>query len=203
MEGQIKGQLIGKRIIKKALISIVIVLVMLAFFIFFQFGNWRLNWSLQKINYQTYNHIGPDFSFHYPDYYQFDGDESKKFGDQYLGGFKLKTDQRTGCDLRINPFGLNFAKSDSEIENAIKNDLSKSAKEFKLISSQRTKIGNEEAFQIDFTFLDPTNNTVRLSQVLMSHAGTGYMMVCGTGEYQYQFFQKDFEEFFKNFRWIK
>ena len=204
MEGTGKEQN-SKRgiIIKKSLLAIGIVLVILAFFVYFQKAGWRLDWSVQKINYQKYSHIGPDFSFHYPDYYQFDGDTDKKFGDQYIAGFRLKTDQRTGCDLRYSSFGLNFQKSDMEIQNAIKADLSKSIKGFNLLSVKRIKFGAEDAFLAEFNFLDPTNNTMRLSQTLTSHAGADYIVVCGTGDYQYKYFQKDFKNFSDTFTWEK
>jgi hypothetical protein len=103
--------------------------------------------------------------------------------------------------MRYNQVGLNFQKTDAEIKDALIKDLSQSAKEFKLISAQRIKLGGEDAFRTEFSFLDPTGNIVRLSQVLTSHAGADYILVCGTGDYQYKYFQKDFQNFFDTFSW--
>lgn len=202
MEGREKKLFIKKHI-EQGLFFVIIILLISAFYIFFQKSGWRFDWSVQKINYLKYEHIAPDFSFRYPDYFQFDGDKEKKFGADYIAGFRLKTDQRTGCDLRFNSFGLNFSKSDQEIEDAIKNDLSKSVKEFNLIETKRIKFGGEDAFAVDFTFLDPIGNRTRLTQIMVSYNKANYLAICGTGEYQYKFFQKDFADFFESFQWGK
>jgi hypothetical protein len=204
MEGQEKKEPSKKRkLLEKTLFVMIGILILLAFFVVANRSGWRLDWSLQKINFLKYNHIGPDFNFRYPDYFHFDADAEKKFGTDYIAGFKLITDQRTGCDLRYNSFGLNFQKSDEEIQKAIESDLKKNAKEFRAIKGQRMKFGGDDAYLLDFSFLDPTGNTVRLAQVLTSHAGADYLVVCGTGEYQYKYFQKDFQDFFENFQWEK
>lgn len=204
MEGQEKKEPAKKKkFLEKILFLLIAVLIFLAFLVVANRSGWRFVWSLQKINYLTYDHIGPDFNFRYPDYYHFDSDSEKRFGQDYIAGFKLRTDQRTGCDIRYNPFGLNFQKSDEEIQKAIEDDLAKTAKEFTLIKGQRMKLDGDDAFLTDFSFLDPTGNTVRLAQVLTTHAGADYLMVCGTGEYQYKFFQRDFSDFFENFQWEK
>ena len=204
MEGQEKEEPSRKRkLLEKTLFIMIGILILLAFFVVVNRSGWRFDWSLQKINYLKYSHIGPDFNFRYPDYYHFDTDAEKRFGTDYLAGFKLRTDQRTGCDIRYNSFGLNFQKSDNEIQEAIENDLAKNTKEFFLIKGKRTKFSGEDAFLMDFTFLDPTGNTVRLTQILTSSGGSDYLIVCGTGEYQYKYFQRDFNDFFENFQWEK
>ncbi|HAR99758.1 MAG: hypothetical protein US57_C0009G0030 [Candidatus Moranbacteria bacterium GW2011_GWC2_37_73] len=163
----------------------------------------RINAGISKINYESYSHIGPDFSFKFPNAFVADNDEEKKYGDSYLGGFRLKGDQRTGCDVRSNPVGINFQKSDQEIHNAVASDLSTHIKDFKEISSLRTKIGGEDAYMIEFSFTDPLGNRTRVSQAITSHQGNSYVFVCGTGEYQYEFFADDFNDFFKSFRWTR
>lgn len=161
----------------------------------------RFFWKLEKVDYRQYRHLGPNFSFAYPDYYVIDEDAEKKFGADYLAGMRLKTDRRTGCDIRNNPFGLNFSKSDDEIRTALEKDLSASAKEFRSISADRIRIDGEDAFELEFSFTDPINDRVRLSQTIVSHGGGNYMIVCGTGEYQYPFFQDDFDDFYSKIRW--
>lgn len=161
----------------------------------------RLDFSIQKINYQNYNHIGPDFSFRYPDYYVFDGDEEKKYGIGYMGGFRLISDQRTGCDVRQSETMINFQKTDQEIQSALEENFKKSVKNFELIKTERRKIGGEDAFNFEFSFTDPLGSTAHLSQVITAHDNVGYLLVCGTGDYQYKYFQKDFTDFLDSFQW--
>lgn len=202
MEGLDKEQFSKKRKITRNLLNLImVVLVVGTFFIFIQKSGWRLNWFLEKISYQKYEHIGPNFSFRYPDYFQLDVDEQKKFGDKYIAGIRLKTDQRTGCDLRYNSVGIDFQKTDQEIRNAISAELSQGAKEYELVSSERIKLDGEDAFLAEFTFLDPTGSVVRLSQIITSHAGANFILICGTGDYQYRYFQKDFQDFLDSFEW--
>jgi hypothetical protein len=171
-----------------------------------KFGNleilgWRLDAKLTKVNYREYNHVAPDFSFRYPDYFQTDDDSQHKYGDNYAAGFKLKSDQRTGCDVRTASAGINFKKSDQEIQAALVKELSQNAKDFKLLSSERMKIGGEDAYLVSFSFTDPIGSTARLSQIMTSHAGENYLLICGTGDYQYQFFSRDFDNFLRSFSW--
>ncbi|MFA5994161.1 MAG: hypothetical protein WC823_04335 [Parcubacteria group bacterium] len=203
MEGQVLELSQKKKWLERSLFLTIIILVILAFFVVANRSGWRVDWSVQKVNYLKYSHIGPDFSFRYPDYFHLDTDVEKRFGTDYIAGFKLRTNQGTGCDVRYNSFGLNFQKSDQEIQAAIEKDLSQTAKEFHLISSKRLQVDGEQAFLVEFDFLDPTGDTVRLAQMLTSHAGMDYALICGTGEYQYKYFQRDFADFFSNFRWVK
>lgn len=190
-----------KKIIEKILLAVIIVLIFSAFFVLIKKSGWRINAFIEKINYKKYNHIGPDFNFAYPDYYVFDADEQKKFGNSYIGGFRLKTDQRTGCDVRLSETGINFQKSEKEISEALEKDFSQNVKDFKLIGTKITKIDGEKAFLLDFSFTDPIGTAVRLSQIMVSHGGTNHLLICGTGEYQYKYFQKDFDGFFNSFQW--
>lgn len=196
---------------KKDLKKIVIVLLMVLVFAGIAKGlmiwkdthvlGFRINLGVSRVNHEKYSHIGPDFSFKFPDTFVTDNDEQKKYGDSYLGGIRLKGDARTGCDVRSNPVGINFKKSDKEIHDAVVGDLSQHIKDFKEISSSRTIIGGENAYKVDFSFTDPLGNRTRISQIITSHAGNSYVFVCGSGEYQYNFFKDDFNDFFKSFRW--
>jgi hypothetical protein len=161
----------------------------------------RTRLTISRVQYSPYSHIGPDFSFKFPDYFLADSDEQKKYGDSYLGGFRLKGDQRTGCDVRSNPVGINFQKSDKVIHDAVIGDLAAHIKDFQEVSAERRTIGGENAYVVEFTFTDPLNSRTRISQTITSHAGNNYVFVCGTGEYQYGFFADDFNDFLKSFRW--
>lgn len=191
--------------LQKIFVAVFYLAVILGIILYFSnslFG-WKMNFFLDKINYKNYSHIGPDFSFKYPDYFQIDNGEGKNYGTSYLTGLKLYSDSRTGCDIRFNTAGLNFQKSDREIANALIGEISKSAKDFNLIGYNRFKIDGENAFSLEFSFTDPINSKVYLNQILTGHGNNFYMIICGTGEYQYKFFKKDFESFLDSFHWKK
>ena len=190
------------QIILIVIFYLAIILGILSFFSGNLFG-WRTSIFVDKINYKNYSHIGPDFSFKYPDYFQIDNGEGKNYGDNYLAGLKLSSDSRTGCDIRLNSTGLNFQKSDDEITKALVSEISKSAKDFGLISSKRFKINKENAFSLEFSFTDPINSKVHLNQILTGHGDNFYMIICGTGDYQYKFFEKDFQSFLGSLKWEK
>lgn len=184
----------------KIIILILIVLVFISYLKGSLFG-WRTDIFIKKIAYKKYNHIAPNFSFEYPAHYNIDNDPENLYGDNYSTGFKLATDSRAGCDIRVNPAGINFQKSDEEIKKVLSEDMAKSAKDFKLIKAERIKIDGQDAFSLDFTFSDPLNNQIRLNQIMTSHENNHFVFICGTGAYQYQFLEKDFNDFKKSFSW--
>lgn len=187
----------------KAINIIVLILVALGLIVYLS-GNifgLRTDVFIDKISYKKYDHIGPNFSFKYPDYYEIDNGENKNYGESYLTGLKLTTDSRTGCDIRLSKKGINFKKSDQEISDALTEEISKSAKDFELKKYKRIKIDGNEAFSQEFTFTDPLGNRTRVNQVMGGNDKNFYIFICGTGEYQYKFFQKDFNDFLKSFQW--
>lgn len=188
------------QIILVVIFYVAIVLGFIAFFFDNIFG-WRLNIFADRIKYEKYSHIGPDFNFKYPNYFQIDDGEGKNYGDAYLTGLRLNSDSRTGCDIRLNKVGLNFQKSDQEITKALIDEISKSAKDFSFIKSERFKINGENAFSLEFSFTDPINSKVHLNQVITGNSDNFYMIICGTGKYQYKFFEKDFQSFLDSIRW--
>lgn len=191
------------RKIWKLLLILAFALIVLELLAFYQgsFLGWKFDFFLKKVNYKNYTHLAPDFSYRYADYFETDSGEGKNYGDNYLSGFKLGTDPRTGCDIRMIKSGINFQKNDAEIRSALSKELSASAKDFKLINAHRMKIDGENAFALDFSFIDPIGSRVRVNQVMTGHENNFYVLICGTGDYQYQFFEKDFKDFTNSFRW--
>jgi len=194
----------------KKIFSIIAILLMASFIIggIIMWSNthvlgFRINLGFSRVKFDSYSHIGPDFNFKFPTNFVVDNDEQKKYGDSYLGGFRLKGDARTGCDVRSNPVGINFQKTDKEIHDAVVGDLSKHIKDFNEIGSKRKMIGGENAYFVDFSFTDPLGNTTKVSQAITSHEKNSFVLVCGTSEAQYHFFEADFNDFFKSFRWAK
>lgn len=161
----------------------------------------RTDIFIKKISYKKYDHLAPNFSFKYPDYYTLDNDPNNLYGENYATGFKLTTDSRAGCDVRMTSTGINFKKSDADIKKALVEDIAKSAKDFELIKAKRIKIGGEDAFSVEFTFTDPLNNKVKINQIMTSSQNNHFLIMCGTGAYQYQYLEKDFEDFIKSFKW--
>ena len=169
----------------------------------FELGGQRIFFDWQKINYETYRNDDPEktFSFHFPQYYVLDKDPNKQYGSNYLAGFHLETDSRTGCEVRLNPIGINFSKTDEEIKNVLSRDIARTAKDFQLESYGRIKIQGSDGFMVTFSFLNPIGQRVRLTQVLASSKNANYLLVCGTGDYQYKYFRHDFDNFFDTFGW--
>ena len=189
-------------ILGKWILGLLILFLLVSYLSGNLFG-WRTDIFVKKIDYKKYNHIAPNFSFKYPAHYSIDNDPDNLYGDNYITGFKLSTDSRAGCDIRINPTGINFEKKDKEIKKVLSEDMAKSAKDFSLIKAKRIKIDGQDAFSLDFTFTDPLGSQIRLNQLMTTSQGSHFVIVCGTGAYQYQFLEKDFKDFRKSFKWKK
>lgn len=161
----------------------------------------RFHAPVEKVRYQTYGPSGAKFTFAYPEKYVFDADVQKKFGTDYLAGFHLDADSRTGCDVRASEVGINFAKSDQEIAAAISQELAANVKGFDKFAGERIKVDDKDAFKSSFSLTDPLGNKLRITQVLVSPANQeNYLLVCGSGEAQAEFFTQDFSDFLHSFR---
>ena len=121
-----------------------------------------------------------------------------------MAGFYLNTDQRTGCDVRSSEVGINFSKNDQEINDAISKDLSANVRGFSDYQGKRIKIDGKDAMQVGFSLIDPLGSTLHITQVMVSNGSEkNYLIACGSGQAQYKFFQKDFNDFISSFRWKK
>lgn len=161
----------------------------------------RFHAPIERVKYQTHNDPAGKFSFVFPVRYTFDSDEQKKFGADYMAGFHLNADSRTGCDVRASEVGINFAKSDQEISEAIAKELSVNVKGLENFSGQRIKLNKRDAFAVNFSLIDPLGNKLRINQILISSPKQeNYLLVCGSGEAQAEFFAQDFADFLRSFR---
>lgn len=156
---------------------------------------WRLNFSLNKVETSDYKGISPTIAFKYPRIFEIDLDQNKKYGENYVVGIKLKTDNRTGCDIRRSGPQLDFSRSNQELEEETTGPIKSKTTDFKLLESGKKNIGDHQAYFISFSFMDPIGARVRLDQFFLS-GEENFMLICGTGEYQYAFFQKDFRTFY-------
>ena len=162
------------------------------------FFGWRFNFNFSKVEMSDFKSLAPKFSFQHPSIFQIDTDEEKRYGKGYLTGIKLKTDNRTGCDVRTGGPALDYSKLESELAGIVTNPIKDKSKDFKLIENKKEKLGGKDAFKISFSFMDPIGARVRLDQVFVSNNGENFFIICGTGEYQYEFFKKDFDIFYNS-----
>lgn len=195
-----------KRDLKK--IIIIVSILVIAFFmykaglkIFEKPMGVRFHAPIERVKFQEAKHENPGFAFKYSEKYSYDGDQQKKYGADYLGGFHLINDDRTGCDVRRNEVGINFSKSDQEINEAVSKDLAAQVKGFAEFSGKRIKLGKSDAYVSNFLLTDPLGNTLHIQQTLVSKDGQNYILVCGSSQAQYEYFQQDFQDFLDSFRW--
>jgi len=156
---------------------------------------WRLNFNLNKVETNDYNGFAPTIAFKYPKIFELDLDKDKKYGSAYVAGIKLATDDRTGCDIRLGGPQLDLSKSNQELADGITGPIKSKASDFQLLENSKTSIGGRQSFKVSFSFLDPIGARVRLDQIFLPEK-ENYMIICGTGEYQYNFFKKDFQIFY-------
>lgn len=202
-----KGQK-GKRFFRLLLKFIFPLLILLvlsaAVFVLYRLSKedlfgWRLNFNLAQVKTQEYNSFAPTIAFKYPDIFELDLDSENKFGTDYLVGMKLKTDDRTGCDLRIGGPELDFSRPIAELEKQVVDPIRERATGLEVLEKNKTKIGGEDAFLVSFSFLDPIGARIRLDQLFTKGKdGRRYMIICGAGEYQFDFFKKDFAIFYRS-----
>lgn len=195
-----------KKDLKKIVIILAALLILLGAYggvekiLSYDFGI-RFHAPVQIITYQKFEKPEARFTFEFPKGFTFDGDEKGKYGADYLAGFYLNADQRTGCDVRSSDVGINFAKNDLEINDAIKNDLVLHVRGLNDFAGKRIKLDGQDAMQADFSLVDPLNNTLHITQIMVSNDDQSYLIACGSGQAQAQFFQKDFQDFIRSFRW--
>jgi hypothetical protein len=156
---------------------------------------WRLNWSVGRVETKTYTGLAPNIAFSYPETFEVDLNR-ERYGKNYLVGIKLKTDERTGCDVRTGGPILDFDKSSTDLIEEVVAPIREKVSGFSLLESRKTFIGGKSALRVSFSFLDPIGARVRLDHLFTEDGGVRYFMICGTGEYQYEFFRKDFDVFY-------
>jgi hypothetical protein len=161
---------------------------------------WRFNFSIAKVETNNYESVAPNLSFRYPRTFEIDRDEKKRYGAGYIVGVKLKTDDRTGCDIRRGGPSLDYSRSVDEMAETVVGPIRERASDFRLIEKDKMAVGGRPALKVDFSFLDPIGSRVRLDQIFVDNQGTQYMIICGTGEYQHAFFVKDFRMLYDTLR---
>ena len=154
---------------------------------------WRLDFSFLKVKTGEYQGFGPKLSFKYPDIFEIDSDPENRYGDNYVVGIKLKTDSRTGCDIRKGGPNLDYSKSVNELTESVTSKIKDKAKDFSLLEQEKIKIAGQDGLKTSFSFLDPIGARVRLDQINVRKGDINYLIICGAGEYQFRFFKRDFD----------
>lgn len=192
----------SKKFLRLVIASTGLIIILLGIYAFYNLSKkdlfgWRLNFNFTKAEIKTYKSVFPVFSFKYPKIFELDLDQDKKYGNAYISGIKLTTDSRTGCDIRRGGPKLDFSKLNQSLLDETIGPIKERTTEFRLFESEKTNIGGRQAFFISFSFLDPIGARVRLDQFFLE-GQESYMIICGTGEYQYAFFEKDFQIFYNS-----
>ncbi|MBU1110734.1 hypothetical protein KKB83_03900 [Patescibacteria group bacterium] len=192
---------------KRLVIFTVILIVLLVSatvatgYYFYQQG-YRVNFSIDKRNYQTYHHESPKFSFTYDaSRFQIDLDEEERFGESYLVGLKLPSDSRVGCDVRVVDGNIKFKDTAQETGSLISKQISEGAEFFKSGNYGFIQIGVEKALSMEITVGGPLGELLRTDQVFVSHLDKTYTLMCGTSQGVYDYFADDFAHFFETFSW--
>jgi hypothetical protein len=139
--------------------------------------------------------------FSFLDRYGLDNDEKKKFGSDYVIGFKLPSDPQTGCDIRKTDSRLDMSKKDDQISAAVNKQLESASRDFVLLSQKTLLIDGEKSWKSDFTMSDPTGSTIRIEQILVSRGQEGYAIICGSQELLFERVSPDFGYFISSIRW--
>lgn len=172
---------------------------------YFYSQGYRLNVSVDKSNYQIYEHTqAPKFSFRYDaQKFEIDTDPENRFGETYLVGIKSPHDARVGCDVRATSGQLSLDGNVDEIGSKLAKQISQNADVFRHESSRFITVGNEKAIRLEITFNGPLNETMRMSQIFTQHGNQTFTLICGTTKGTYKFFAPQFERFFESFQFTE
>ena len=160
-----------------------------------------LKFSLSKPEYLDYKNLSPSFSFSYSSKFVLDKDEEKRFGETYLVGLKLPSDNRVGCDVRAVKGQLNLEGEIGAVAEKLAQQISEGAKDFQVLKSEFREIGGEKAVLLEISFKGPLGETMRTDQVFAGRKDMVYTLICGATEGTYEFFAEDFSYFLDSFSW--
>ena len=183
-------------------IALVVILAILGgVYYYLSSQGYIVRFSLFKPEYLEYHHESPKFSFSYPSRFVIDKDKENRFGESYLVGIKLPSDNRVGCDVRAVKGKLNLSGDLKDVTNKLAKQISEGAEGFEVLDSSFTGIDGEEAIKLEIKFKGPLGETMRTDQIFTAHKDRVYTLICGTTKDTYEFFAGDFAYFFENFSW--
>lgn len=186
--------------------------LILGAFLLYQFANflrdnepfgYRLTYRLGKVAYDKYVDKLDKFSFLFPRDNVLEASEgaSKRFGKDYLAGFKEKNDPRIGCEVRKRSRPLDLERDEAEIGRELAAEFGKGALGFRVGRAEKVLLpANLPAFQFNFNFTDPLGAVTAINQVLVPKGKETYLLICGAGRAYFDEFAPDFAVFFNSFR---
>lgn len=201
--GAVRAKLLQTRRWRVLLVPLAIVFLLAAVlggtYYYLSRQGYIVKFSIFRPEYLDYQNESPRFSFSYPSRFVLDKDEENRFGESYLVGIKLPSDNRVGCDVRAIKGKLSLEGEVEEVAGKLAEQISKDAKEFKVLGSSFMEIGEEKAIKLEITFKGPLGETMRTDQVFISHGDKVYTLICGTTKDTFEFFAEDFSYFFDHF----
>lgn len=189
-------------ILRIPLIFAIFILILTGVYYYFHRQGYRIEFSVIRKQYVTYQNESPRFSFSYPsNRFVLDKDEENHFGEDYLIGIKLPSDHRVGCDVRAIEGSLSLDGELGIISSNLAKQISKGAKFFQSEGGSFTEVGGEKAVKLEITFSGPLGEIMRTDQIFTSHGNLVYTLICGSTQDTFEFFVTDFAHFFETFAW--
>lgn len=186
------------------MVFFLIILGFVAVVVYFYMQGYRLAFSIEQRNYQTYQHSGaPKFAFEYDaNQFEIDTDAENRFGDDYLVGVKLPSDARVGCDVRAVKGTLKLSDDEQKDGSRVAQQISQGADFFQAQNHRYEQIGGEKALRMDITVGGPLGELLRMDQAFLEHDGRTFNLICGTTAGTYPYFVNDFKRFFESLSFL-
>lgn len=185
----------------------------LGVFLFYQLANfirdnepfgYRLSYRFGKVAYDKYVDKLDKFSFLFPQQDVIEASEgaTKRFGKDYLAGFKEKSDPRVGCEVRKGGLKIDMDRDEETISRGLVQYFGLDKGDAKVTRAEKVAIdpGQRPAFQLNFNKVDPTGAVVAVNQLLVPRGNDVYLLICGAGKAYFDKFAPDFAVFFNSFR---
>ncbi len=167
---------------------------------------YRLKYDFNKVAYSRYVDKPDKFSFLFTNDYDLDAstESAKKYGRDYLVGFKARDDSRIGCEVRKRPLKMDLSRDDTLLTQEMTALFGQGVLGFKPISSGQVLLNSGlPAFQFNFNFTDPLRATASINQIMVPKGDQVYLLMCGAGKAYFSKFASDFAVFFNSFQFEK
>lgn len=165
--------------------------------------NYRLTYRFGKVGYNRYIDKPDKFSFLFPQRTILEASEgaTKRYGKDYLAGFKEEADPRIGCEVRKGGLKIDMSRDEETISRGLTQYFGLDKGGAKVTRAGKVVLGPQQlpAFQLNFNKVDPTEAMVTVNQILIPRGGDVYLLICGAGKAYFNQFAPDFAVFFNSF----
>lgn len=166
--------------------------------------NYRLSYRFGKMAYDKYVDKLDKFSFLFPQQAVIEASEgaTKRFGKDYLAGYKEKNDPRIGCEVRKGGLKVDLESDESTLGGELIKYFGLDKAGAKVTRAEKVTLNLNQlpAFQLNFNKIDPTGAVVAVNQILIPRGKETYLLICGAGKAYFDKFAPDFAAFFNSFR---